>query len=88
MGRQNAKQWCEKDAEMIAQDRDHSGMKDAAIQLKPDQEPAIVLLQLAMQNIRQAPIIPVSCPVGECECNGRAEGAIRRVQEKVRALRH
>ena len=57
------------------------------MQLKSDQEPAIVNLQIALQEVRQG-VIPTHSPVGESESNGRVENAIRRVQEKVRALRH
>ena len=32
---------------------------------------------------RSSPSIPISSPVGESECIGRAENAIRRVKEKV-----
>ena len=30
----------------------------------------------------------INSPVGESECNGRVENAVRRVQEKIRVLRH
>ena len=33
-------------------------------------------------------MILTNSPVGESECNGRVENAIRRVQEKVRVLKH
>ena len=72
----------------IIQDWDNAGFKDAMIQLKTDQEPAIVQLQSAIQNVRQATLVPVNTPVGESECNGRVENTIRRVQEKLGALRH
>ena len=41
-------------------------------------------MQEAMPNM----IIPVNSPVGESESNGRVENSIRRVQEKIRTLRH
>ena len=69
------------------QDWDNNGMKDAVIQLKTDQEPSIVQLQIAIQEIRTVPMIPVNSPVGESESNGRVENAIGRVQDKIRALR-
>ena len=72
----------------IIHDWDNSGMKYAKIQLKVDQEFSIVQVQSAIQNVRQAPVIPVNSQVGESESNGRAEHAIKRVQEKVRVLRH
>ena len=33
-------------------------------------------------------MIPINSPVGESACNGRVENSVRRVQEKMRALRH
>ena len=63
------------------------GYKDVRLQLKYDQEPAIVNLQAAVQKIRPN-TIPTNSPVGESESNGRVENAIRRVQEKERTLRH
>ena len=57
-----------------------AAFKDARIQLKTDQEPAIVSLQIAIQVIGPKAIIPVNSPVGESESNGRVENAIRRVQ--------
>ena len=33
-------------------------------------------------------IIPINSPVGESACTGRVENAVRRVQEKMRTLRH
>ena len=71
----------------IVQDWDNNGMEDALIQFKTDQEPAIVQLQAAIQEIRTVPVLPVNSPVGESESNGRVENAIKRVQEKIRSLR-
>lgn len=45
-------------------------------------------LQTTLQSIRQIHIIPVNSAVGESECNGRVENAIRRAQGKIRVLRH
>ena len=64
------------------------GYKDVRIQLKTDQELAMIGLQDAVQHIRPNAVIPVNSPVGESESNGRVGNAIRRVQEKTRALRH
>ena len=72
----------------IVQDLDNNGMKDAKIQLKSDQEPSIVNVQIAVQDIRPGMVIPTNSPVGESQCNGRVENTIRRIQEKTRALRH
>ena len=72
----------------LIQDWDDCGFKEVVIQLKTDQEPSMINLQAAIQSQRPKGIIPVNSPVGESESNGRVENAIRRVQEKTRALRH
>ena len=72
----------------IVQDLDNSGMQNVKIITKSDQEPAIVDVQTAMQELRPDKMIPTNSPIGESESNGRAENSIRRVQEKVRTLRH
>ena len=74
--------------EKLIQDWDNCGSKDVRLQLKADQEPSMIRLQEAIQSLRLAAVIPVNSPVGESESNGRVEDAIRRVQEKIRALRH
>ena len=71
----------------IAKDIDNSGSKDVQVQIKSDQEPAIVTVQEEIREIRRGKTICVNSPVGESECNGRAENAIRRVEIKVRTLR-
>ena len=63
-------------------------MKDAKIQFKSDQEPAIVNLQTEIQELRSGMVIPTNSPVGESQCNGHVENTIRRIQENVRALGH
>ena len=72
----------------IVQDWENSGFKEVRVQLKSDQEPSIVELQSAIQLARSGVVIPVNSPVGESEANGRVENPIRRIQEKVRVLRH
>ena len=72
----------------ILQDLDNAGFQDMRIITKTDQEPAIVEVQTAMQETRPNMIIPINSPVGESESNGRAENSIRRVQEKIRTIRH
>ena len=72
----------------LISDWDSNGMKDAVIPLKTDQELAMLNIQSVIQEIRAKEIIPINSFVGESECNGRVENAIRRVQEKTRALRH
>ena len=67
---------------------DNNGMKNADIQLKSDQEPSIVNIQPAVQEVRERAVIFINSPVGESECNGRVENAIGWVQEKVRVLKH
>ena len=62
----------------ISQDLDNCGYKDIKLQLKSDQEPAIVILQAAIQEIRQH-VIFVNSPVGKSESNGRVGNAIRRI---------
>ena len=71
----------------IVQDINNCGYAETKLQLKSDQEPAIVTLQTAIQELKTN-VIPVNSPVGESESNGRVENAIRRVQEKIRTLRH
>ena len=72
----------------MVQDWDNNGFKDVKVQLKSDQEPAIVELQSAIQLARPGSVILVNSPVGESESNGRVENTIRRIQEKTRVLRH
>ena len=71
----------------ILQDLENSGLGKTRILLKSDQEPAIVCVQKAIQDIKPD-IVPINSPVGESACNGRVEKTIRRVQEKMRVLRH
>ena len=72
----------------IIQDLENNGLKDVKIQFKSDQEPAIVNLQAEIQELRSGMVIPTNSFVGESPCNGRVENTIRRIQEKVRTLRH
>ena len=44
-------------------------------------------MQEEIRELRRGRTIYVNSPVGESECNGRAENAIRRVEVKVRTLR-
>ena len=69
----------------IAQDIEHSGLGDARVLLKTDQEPSIISVQKAIQELK-ADIVPINSPVGEFACNGGFEDAIRRVQEKMGIL--
>ena len=74
-------------AERMIKDLDDMGLRHEKIQLKSDQEPAIITVQKETQELRPN-VVPTNSPVGESECNGRVENAIRRIQEKTRALRH
>ena len=83
-GIQGDKYWLPK---RMAKDIDNSGSKDIQVQIKSDQEPAIINVQEEIRELRRGRTICVNSPVGESECNGRAENAIRRVEVKVRTLR-
>ena len=72
----------------MVQDLDNNWTRDAKIQLKSDQDSFIVNVQTAIQEIRSGMVIPTNSPVGESQCHGRVQNAIRRIQEKVRVLRH
>ena len=72
----------------IIQVVDNIGLQNTRIITKSDQEPAIVDVQTNVQELRPNMMIPTNSPIGESESNGRAENSIRRVQEKVRTLRH
>lgn len=72
----------------VLQDLDNAGFQDMRVIAKTDQEPAIVELQIAMQEARPNMIIPINSIVGESESNVRAENSIQRLQEKIRTLRH
>ena len=71
----------------VLQDLENNGLGKARFLVKTDQEPSIVCVQRALQDLK-SDIIPINSPVGESACNGRVENAIRRVQEKMRTLRH
>lgn len=71
----------------MTSDIDGCGVKDAKIQVKSDQEPAIVVVQEEVREIRKGRTQCTNSPVGESECNGRAENAARRVEVKVRTIR-
>ena len=84
-GIQGDKYWLPK---RMAKDIDNCGVKEVQIvQVKSDQEPAVVTVQEEIRELRRGKTICVNSPVGESECNGRAENAIRRVEIKVRTLR-
>lgn len=66
----------------------NNGMPSIKLHIKTDQEPSIINVQIAMQELCPDRIICLNSPVGELKCNGRVENAMRRVQENVRAFRH
>lgn len=72
----------------VVQDLSNNGMQNVTIHMKTDQEPAMINVQTAMQELHPDRIIPMHSTVGESECDGCVENAIRRVQEKIRAIRH
>ena len=74
-------------AARMIKDLDDAGLRHETIQLKADQEPAIITVQKEIQELRPN-VVPTNSPVGESECNGRVENTIRRIQEKTRVLRH
>lgn len=74
-------------AKRIAKDIDNCGTKEARVQVKSDQEPAIVALQEEIRETRRGKTYCVNSPVAESECNGRAENAILRTEVKIRTLR-
>ena len=71
----------------VLQDLENNGLGKTRILLKSDQEPAIVCVPNAIQDLKPE-IVPINSPIGESTCNGRVENTIRRVQEKIRVLRH
>ena len=70
-----------------ARDIDNIGHKNIKVMIKSDQERSIVVLQHAIQRIREGKTVCINSPVGESESNGRVENGVRAVQEKVRALK-
>jgi hypothetical protein len=74
-------------AKRLAKDIDGCGGAEVKVQVKSDQELAIVVLQEEIKFLRKGRTMCVNSPVGESECNGRAENAVRRVQVKFRTIR-
>ena len=72
----------------IVMDFNNNGMQDVSWHVKIDQEPAIVTLQAFIQEFCPSGVVPTNSFVGESACYGRAENAIKRVQDKARVLRH
>ena len=70
----------------ILQDLSNNGMQNVKLHIKTDQEPAMVNVQTTLQELSPNRTIPMNNPVGESECNGRVESAIRRIQKKVWAI--
>ena len=76
-------------ANRIVKDMEDYGYGAAEIQVKCDQEPAIVDVQRAIVEKRAGVrTVPVNSPVGDSMSNGRVENAIKRFQGMFRALKH
>ena len=71
----------------IVQDLENSGMGRSCILFKTDQEPFIICVQKVVQEIKPE-VVPINSPVGESACNGRVENTVRRIQKKMRTVRH
>lgn len=59
----------------MLQDLANNGIQNVRIQVKIDQEPAMINIQTALQELRPDHIIPINSPVGESDSNGRVENA-------------
>ena len=57
------------------------------LNLKCDQEPAIIALRNAVKAESTIDIVPEEVPVGESQANGEVEQAINRVKAQVRTMR-
>lgn len=68
----------------MIRDIDNMGYQDVTIQIKSDQESPIIAVQEYIRMHRRQPIIPINSPVGQSECNGRAQNTIRRAKERTR----
>ena len=55
--------------------------------MKSDQDPPIIIVQQAIHKLRPN-AIPIDNPIGESECNGKAEDTMKRTQETMIMLRH
>ena len=60
----------------VLQDLSNTGMQNVKLHIQTDQEPSIVNVQFAIQELSVDRIIPLNTPVGESEWNGRVEDAI------------
>ena len=74
-------------AKRIAKDIDNCGTKQARVQRKSDQEPAIVALQEEIRKTRRRKIYYVNSPMVESECNDKSQNALFRTEVKIRLLR-
>ena len=71
----------------MSKDIDNCGNRSSKLQIKSDQEPATVAVQEETRRSRTGHTICTNSLVGEPECNGRAENAVRRVEVKFRTLK-
>ena len=70
------------------QDLHDNGMQHVTIHVKTNQKPAIVNVQTATQDLHPDRVKSINNAIGESKCNGHIDDGIRRVQEKVKVLRH
>ena len=71
----------------MSKDIDNCGNSNSKLQIKSDQEPSIVVVQEEIRRLRTGRTICTNSPVGESECNGRAENAVKRVENKFRTIK-
>ena len=72
----------------VTRDFEEYGCGTQEIELKCDQEPAIVELQAEIVRRRGgARTVPTNSPVGASQSNGRAENAIQRVTGQIRTMK-
>ena len=69
-------------------DLSNNAVQTVRLQIKTDQEPAMINVQSALHELNPDRVIPINSPVRESESNGRVDNTITRVQEKMRAVRH
>ena len=74
----------------FAKDCGNSGLNDAHVRRKMDQEPSaanLQTLQAAARELRTSFAIFVKNPVGESAANARVENTMRRVRQKATTLK-
>ena len=61
----------------MSKDIDKCGNSNSKLQIKLDQGPSIVVVQEEIRRVRSGRTICTNSPVGESECNGRAENNVK-----------